>query len=111
MTIREAITQTDKLLVNAIDDETKLKWLKDIEEKIYKEVVLTHAFKVPNTNFDNDDNTLIAPSPYDNLYISYLMAKIFEYTFETVRYNNAMVIFNQEYQEFCNFYNRTKMPL
>lgn len=111
MTIEEVLTKTDKLLVNAIDDEIKLEWLHNIEDKIYKEIVLTHENQVPMTDFENTENELIAVHPYDNLYISYLIAQILYYTFETIRYNNAMITFNQEYQEFCNYYNRENMPL
>lgn len=111
MTIREVISQTDELFTNAFSDEQKMKWLHDIENKIYKEIVLTHHHHVEMTDFDDDSNELIAPSPYDNLYTSYLLAQVFKYSQETVRYNNAMIIFNQEYQEFANYYNRKTMPI
>ena len=111
MKIREVITQVDDLYANAMTEEDKLQWLENIENKIYKEIVLTHEDQVPMTDFSDDDNTLIAPTPYDSLYINYIIAKIHQYTNETVRYNNAMIIFNQQYQEFANWYNRTKMPL
>ena len=111
MTIQEVLTRTDNLLVNAVDEEQKLSWLKNIEDKIYKEVVLLHENPVEMTDFSDFENELIAPEPYDNLYISYLIAQILYYTFETIRYNNAMITFNQEYQEFCNYYNRENMPL
>ena len=111
MKIREVLTQVDDLYANAFSEEDKLKWLQDIENKIYKELVLTHHEPVEMTDFDDDDNELIAPSPYDNLYINYIIANINKYNNETVRYNNAMIIFNQQYQEFANWYNRTKMPL
>lgn len=111
MTIREVISQTDELLVNAFNDEQKLEWLKNIENKIYQEIVLKHENQVPMTDFENDNNELIAKTPYDNLYTSYLIAMIFKYTQETQRFNNAMIVFNQEYQEFANYYNRNNMPL
>ena len=111
MKIREVLTQVDDLYANAFSEEDKLQWLQQIEEKIYKELVLTHHEPVEMTEFDDDDNELIAPAPYDSLYINYIIANINKYNNETVRYNNAMIIFNQEYQEFANWYNRTKMPL
>ena len=111
MTIREVLTQTDDLYANAFSEEDKLQWLKQIEEKIYKEIVLTHEDAVEMTDFDDDTNELIAVSPYDSLYINYLIAQINKYNNETVRYNNAMIIFNEEYQEYANYYNRTKMPI
>ena len=111
MEIRDVLTKVDNLLVNAIDEDTKLDWLKNIEDKIYKEIVLTHENQVLMTDFSEDNNELIAKSPYDNLYISYIIAQIFNYNFETVRYNNAIITFNQEYQEYANWYNRQNMPI
>jgi hypothetical protein len=112
MRIIDAVTNVDNLLPNAFDQEQKHKWLKNIEDKIYKEVVLTHEndTDILITDFEDDNSELIAPYPYDNLYISFILAKIFEYEHETVRYNNQMIIFNQEYQEFVNWYNRNNMP-
>ena len=111
MKIREVITQVDDLYANAFSEEDKIQWLKKIEEKIYKEIVLTHNHTVEMTDFDDDNNELIAPAPYDSLYINYIIAKIHQYTNETVRYNNSMIIFNQEYQEFANYWNRKYMPI
>ena len=111
MKIREVITQVDDLYANAFSEEDKLQWLKQIEEKIYKEIVLTHHHDVEMTDFSDDNNELIAPAPYDSLYINYIIAKIHQYTNETVRYNNSMIIFNQEYQEFANYWNRKYMPI
>ena len=109
----DAISQVDNLLPNAFSQEQKMQWLQNIEDKIYKEVVLTHKTEVLEPNFEEEgfeNNELIAKSPYDNLYISYVIAMIFRHLNETVRYNNYMVIFNQEYQEFLNYYNRNNMP-
>ena len=111
MKIREVITQVDDLYANAFSEEDKLEWLKQIENKIYTELVLTHHEPVEMTDFSDDDNELIAPSPYDSLYINYIIAQINKYNNETVRYNNAMIIFNNEYQDYANWYNRTKLPL
>ncbi len=110
MKIREAITQVDDLYANAYSEEDKIKWLQEIENKIYREVVLTHENEVEMTDFSDDENELIAPIPYDSLYINYIIAQINKFNNETVRYNNAMTIFNQEYYEFANWYNRTNLP-
>lgn len=110
MTIREVITRVDNLVPNSYEDEEKLSWLEEIENQIYKELVLTHEIERVMTNFRDQTSELIAPSPYDNLYISYLQAKINFYQREFMGYNNAMAMFNSEYKEFANWFNRTYYP-
>ena len=111
MTIREAINIIDKLVPNVYDDEDKMKWLKDIESLIYQEIILTHENPIEMTDFEDDNNELFAKSPYDNLYTSYLESKIHFNNKEIPRYNNAMAVFNEEYREYANWYNRNNMPI
>lgn len=111
MKIREALATTDKLLPNAYEEEDKLRWLADIEHQIFEEIILTHENPVEMTDFTDDDNELFASSPYDNLYISYLQAKIYFEQKEIPRYNNSMTVFNEEYRQYANWYNRNNMPI
>lgn len=110
MTIREVLTQVDDLKPNSYTEEDKLVWLKEVENKIYQDIVCTHEDAVAMTDFKDDSNDLIAHSPYDNLYVSYLCAKIDFFNRETEGYNNQMIMFNTEYQGFANWYNRNHMP-
>ena len=111
MKIREVITNVDDLKPNAYSEEDKKRWLKEIETKIYKEIVMTHEDACEMTDFTNENSNLIAQTPYDTLYITYVCAKIDFYNNETARYNNQMMMFNQEYFEFGNWYNRNHMPI
>ena len=107
MKIRDVITKVDDIKPNSYSEEDKLQWLEDIENKIHGEIVMQYVDPVEMTDFSDDESELIAPNPYDNLYISYIIAKIDFYNNETTRYNNSMIMFNEEYQAFINYYNRT----
>lgn len=111
MKIREVIKIADDLKPNAFDEELKLQWLKEIETQIFKEIILTHENPIEMTDFSDDQSELIAPRPYDNLYVSFLCAKIDLYNNEQDRYNNQAILFNGEYQAYANWYNRENMPL
>ena len=111
MTIREALNIVDKLLPNVYDEEDKMKGLKDIESQIYREIILTHENPIEMTDFTDDSSELFAPSPYDNLYTSYVEAQIYFTQKEIPRYNNTMAVFNEEYREYANWYNRNVMPI
>ncbi len=138
MTIREAIDRTDTLKPNQYPDELKIQWLSELDNRIYNDLFLTHEdnpYEIPqnpsdisisNTPLeDNDDEetptlsfpytddsvNLLAESPYDVLYPSYLKAKIDELNEETTRYANSAATYNSQYQDYARWYNRTHMPI
>lgn len=136
MTIREAIDRADTLKPNQYPDELKIQWLSELDNRIYNDLFLTHEDNpyetppsdVPNSNTpleDSDDEetptlsfpytddsvNLLAESPYDVLYPSYLKAKIDELNEETTRYANSAATYNSQYQDYARWYNRTHMPI
>lgn len=55
----------------------------------------------------NMDTELIAKEPYTDLYKFYLISMINLYNEEYDRYQNAAMLFNNAYQDYANYYNRT----
>ena len=56
------------------------------------------------------DTKLIAPHPYDEVYVLYLQSQIDLGNMEIAKYNNAKALFNQAYITYTDHYNRTHMP-
>lgn len=56
------------------------------------------------------ERELLIPFPHDDVYLKWLGARIDYHNGEFERYNNAMVMFNVEYQSFLASYNRAHMP-
>lgn len=58
MTIQEVITEADRLNPNVIDEGLKIKWLNDIENTIYNEIVLpregSDRIEKPDITIDSD---------------------------------------------------------
>lgn len=54
---------------------------------------------------------LLVPEPYSDLYPMYLCSKIDLTLAELDSYANTSTLFNNAYQTYCDYYNRTYMPV
>lgn len=116
MTIQEAITKCDELKPNQYDPAQKVSWLNELDEKIWKEVILNREMELDeegnlvlsfhNYNNDTDVNIKLLADFYSELYIYYLMSKIDFFNGETSRYNVTAAMFNEAYRGFTDSYYR-----
>ena len=122
MTVEECINRVDSVKPNQYSIEDKVRWLSYLDGSIKKEIIDRHEKPVveegaeANAEFtgyspDNLTVSLIAPFPYDEMYVTYLKAKIDEENGETARYNNTASTFNGMLMDFQKAYNREHMPL
>lgn len=116
MTLFEAISQINNLKPNTYSQTDKVKWLSTLDGIIKTEIIDTHegAGQVEFNGYDDDTDLsteLIAPAPYDSVYIRWLEAQIDYANNEYDKYNNSIALYNTEYSSFARFYNRTHMPL
>lgn len=130
MTIEECISRVDAVKPNQYGTDEKVRWLSYLDASIKRQIIDTHEKPVPTdteesgesgeaeeeTGFNGytaEDMTavLIAPFPYDELYVAYLKAKIDEENGETARYNNSAATFNGLLLDFEKAYNREHRPL
>lgn len=125
MTIREAINRADTIRPNQYTDEIKIQWLSELDERIFNDIISTHEDNPYIDTIDEDGNTvkgivfpytddsisLIAASPYDVLYSSYLVAMIDEANEETTRYTNSSIKYNVQYQDYAKWYNRNHLHI
>lgn len=116
MTLREAINKIDNQKPNAFSQDEKIEWLSRLDSTVVREIVETHSkdedFSFEGYDRDTDlDTELIAPEPYDEIYIRWLEAMIDYTNNEYGRYNNSMMMFRSVYSSFSNWYNRTHLPV
>lgn len=116
MTIFEAIRRADELKPNRFSAEQKLNWLATLEGQIYNEIVLTHENLEGReyNGFDTGTDTatmLLAPSPYDDVYVFYLQAQIDLSNMEMQKYNNSKTLFNNAFMTLRDYWNRTHKPI
>lgn len=111
MTVQEAITQADALCPNNFTTADKVRWLNEVDARIDKEILRHYEDddEYTYTEYTTTDLTaeLLAPIPYDLLYVYYLQSKINYAYSETDRYNNSSAMYNQAYREFANYFNST----
>jgi len=114
MTINQLMTLVDDLTPNQYGADHKLRWLNEVEEAVFREILCTHEGDRPETFTPYeaaDDTELLAPSPYDRIYPLYLESRIHFHNAETARYNNAAAAWEQAWEELRNYINRTRAPL
>ena len=116
MTIIEAINRADSLKPNTYTQCDKVKWLSQLDGTIKKEIIDTHegAEGVVFEGYNDEtplDTVLLAEAPYDEVYIMWLEAQIDYENQEYKEYNNSKMMFNNSYNAFWRYYNRTHLPL
>lgn len=116
MKITEAISKVDALKPNTYSMEDKVDWLSALDFKVKSKIIDLHEQNemVPFTGYDTDDDIdkdLLAPAPYDEMYLRWLEAQIDYYNGEEDRYNNSIILFNNAYEDYKKHYTRTHMPI
>lgn len=114
MTIKEVINAVDGMLNNTVTRELKINFLSNLDKQIYNDVISTHeggtqSFDGYDDKIDEDTELLVA-SPYDELYIYYLLAKINLMLQEIQFYNNNQAVYEETYGRYIAWYNRTHKP-
>lgn len=108
MTINEAIAAADELRTNHITADIKRAMLSELDGRIYREVVNPVGDDFSGYSKDTDGETkLLVEYPYDGIYVTYLEMEIARINGEMPRYNNAAIRFNEKYEAFKRWYNRT----
>lgn len=115
MTINDAIREVDHLKHNTHTDEEKVAWLSRLDQMLWRTVIQVHEdgedVKMPEYNEDTDmDTELMAPTPYDQMYIYWLMAQIDLANADINQYNVDITMFNTEHDSYTAAYTRAHMP-
>lgn len=116
MTIIQAINMVDDTKSNTYTQRDKTRWLSRIDWRIKREIIDTHESEteVEYNGYDDDtpiDAMLLAPEPYDELYLRWLEAQIDYANGEFSKFNNSITMFNAAFSDFERWYNRTHKPI
>ena len=123
MLIREIINSADEMRNNDISEIQKIKWLSELDESLFEEIVLTHEseellsvrdggepeFRV--FPYKEDTVSLIAPNRFRPMYEHFLCAKIDYCQNEIERFENDSALFNSSFNKFKAWYNENHLPL
>ena len=116
MTIAEAISKVDALKPNTFEPEVKVDWLSTLDARVKNKIIDAHECNEPiffygYDSLSDQETELLVPAPYDGMYLRWLEAMIDYHNSEDSRYNNAIILFNNAYEDYKNYYTRTHMPL
>lgn len=112
MKISEVIRRADNVRPNLFNYETKRGWLMTLEGKIAADVMLMDIAELQQFTQldDNNDRELLVSFPHDELYVTYLIAKIDEFNGEYNRYANTSHMFNEQLNNFKRWFAQTYAP-
>jgi len=117
MNIQEVLDLADQLKPNMMTRQVKIAFLQELDQKIYKEILLKHEHTeeeevLPEYDTDTDGGTeLLVPDPYGMVYVYWLNQKIDLLNQETEKYNNDRALYENAYNEMQDWWNRERMPL
>ncbi len=112
MKVSEVINLIDKYTGEPIESELKYRWLQQIEDIIYNEVILTHKNPPPMPNpVIRADRELLCPEPYSELYIHYLNAQNDLMMRDSRSFENSASAFASAFNSYSDWYNRMNPPL
>jgi hypothetical protein len=115
MTVNDLMTMVERLHPNQFSNTDKLRWLNQIEQTIWHEIIQTHRGPLewedmPVYDDVESEDELLAEDPWSKLYSSWMDSQIFMANKEGVNYQIAIGVFNDAYKDFEKWYNRTHMP-
>jgi hypothetical protein len=116
MKIADAIARIDELKHNTYSYSQKVGWLSRVDAMIKKHIIDTHkgSEKITFNGYtaDTDPQTvLLAPEPFDEMYLRWMEAQIDYHNGEYGKYNQSIQMFKAEYNGYERWYNRNNMPI
>ena len=116
MTIIEVIDRLDSLKHNTYSQKDKVLWLSKLDWMVKKQIIDTHdgaeATSFHGYTDETDVNTkLLVPAPYDEVYLRWMEAQIDYLNGEYDKYNNAIIMFNADFEAYAAYYNQNHRPV
>lgn len=107
MTIRQVIDRLDSRMANTFTNSDKVAWLSAADSMINASVFSTGGTEYSDADLDA---YLLAPAPFDEMYLHYLEAMIHYQNGENDRYNAAITMFNKFFDDFAAWNIRSNAP-
>lgn len=103
MTINDILEDVDGIVPNPFTPEQKAKWIIEVDGRVNSEIVRSISY-LPLVYPAAQDTVLLAPSPYDGLYQTYVEAMIAKYNKDYGEFNNLITLFNATFEDYASYY-------
>lgn len=100
MTREDILAEVREIRPNEYQDEWALRQVDELRQRILRE--LMDGYLVPD-----EGGELLTPTPYQKVYVYWLLAQIDLANGDYDRYNNSLQMFNAAWQEYANHVSRT----
>lgn len=114
MKIIDAINKINELKPNSTPQENKIQWLSELDHLIVSNVINAHDNSNMEFNgYDTEtdlETELLVPTPYDEMYVYWLQAKIDYWNQDMDLYEVSMTMYNNAYEQYGRHYIRTHTP-
>jgi hypothetical protein len=97
----------DGMRPNGFSEAVKRRFLGEVEGKVRVELLGEEPGTVPVMDENTPaDTELTAPTPFDQLYLLYVMAMMDHVEGDTARYENTAILFNAVFQSYGKWLKR-----
>lgn len=119
MTAKQIIDELDAAMPNAYTTEDKLRWLNEIDGRVWLEIFGTHELndgeelpeEVEYTLENIDTAEMLIGKPFTEVYFYWLQSKIHYRNQEFNYYDNTYAMFNSAWRAYANHYRRSHVPV
>ena len=119
MTAKQIIDELDAAMPNAYTTEDKLRWLNEIDGRVWLEIFTTHELNDGEELPEEVEYTLenmgtveaLIGKPFADVYFYWLQSKIHYRNQEFNYYENTSAMFNSAWRAYTNHYRRTHVPV
>lgn len=104
MTIQRLLDKVNEEVPNTFTEEKLISFVNEVESDVSEQLCVD--FETEYT-VDDMETELLAPAPYDRLYVSYLKAMIDYSNQEYASYSNNVAQHTQDFRDFVDWVIRT----
>lgn len=110
MTINTLLAKVKDEKPNSFGDERLIAFINEIEIEVAEQLHVEPAPEYENTE-ESRSEALLAPAPYDRLYVSYVKSQIDYANEEYESYENNRAQHVQDFRDFVDWIVRTKQVI
>ncbi len=102
--IKEIISRVNEIKPNPFTDTQKMEWVANLDAQINSDYLHVSDYTIPS----KIDSEILVASPYDEMYVVYLMAQVDFYQGEMNNYNAEITRFQTMLDNYSAYIQRTK---
>lgn len=116
ITLSKAIKQADALCENRYDNETKIRWISNLDFEVADKII-NKSKNGKDFQFNGyDENTpgeteLLVPEPFAEVYIFWIHSQIARFDNDEARYQSSAAAYYNAFQSYAEYFNRENEPV